>query len=299
MIELHEAAEEEESFFISMTDMVVGVLFIFVILLMYFAFQLRDETEEIENLDKNVNEARVEILNELKAELEKIGIEVIIEPENGILRLPENILFDRGQSTLSSNGNRSVAALAKALSFALKCHTFVEGARIDKECTEDEFMIDTIFIEGHTDSDQYVGAGYDNWDLSVKRATSTYRKLLSAAPGLGLLRNAKIDGRPIFSVSGYAETRPTTFDARDSIKPRYTDERPVKQSQVERMLRHLDNKKKNITDQVYQEERKLLKQYLNRAKAVNRRIDLRIIMKRERYGIEQIQSKIDQEMNSQ
>ena len=42
---IDDVAHEEESYFVSMTDIMVGLLFIFIILVMFFAFQIRD-TEE-------------------------------------------------------------------------------------------------------------------------------------------------------------------------------------------------------------------------------------------------------------
>jgi len=40
-------AEAEESYYVSMTDIMVGLLFIFVILLMYFAYQIRDVSDTV------------------------------------------------------------------------------------------------------------------------------------------------------------------------------------------------------------------------------------------------------------
>jgi hypothetical protein len=39
--------EEEESYFVSMADMMVGLLFIFIILLLYFALQSRQTTDAL------------------------------------------------------------------------------------------------------------------------------------------------------------------------------------------------------------------------------------------------------------
>ena len=39
--------ESEESFFVSMTDIMVGLLFIFIILVVYFVLQVRIENEKL------------------------------------------------------------------------------------------------------------------------------------------------------------------------------------------------------------------------------------------------------------
>ena len=58
--------------------------------------------------------------------------------------------------------------------------------------------------------------GYDNWNLSVDRALSTFRTLLRAAPDLQGFQNER--KQPILSVSGYGEQRPAV--------PNNTEESP-------------------------------------------------------------------------
>lgn len=45
--EAQELVAEEENYFVSMTDLMVGLVFVFIILLMYFALQFQDVTEEL------------------------------------------------------------------------------------------------------------------------------------------------------------------------------------------------------------------------------------------------------------
>jgi hypothetical protein len=45
VIEEHYEHEREESYFISMTDIMVGMLFVFIILLMYFVFRIQNTSE--------------------------------------------------------------------------------------------------------------------------------------------------------------------------------------------------------------------------------------------------------------
>jgi hypothetical protein len=86
MAKLHSIAEqplEEESYFVSMTDMMVGLLFIFILMLMYFALQYQKTTEQLTNANKTRGEILVKIGESLKSQ----GFEVEINPESGILRL--------------------------------------------------------------------------------------------------------------------------------------------------------------------------------------------------------------------
>lgn len=87
--EAHEPEIEEENYFISMTDMMVGLVFIFIILLMYYALQFNQVTDKLSGADRD----RAEILQKLKQTLKEKGVEVEIDTQNGILHLPDAILF--------------------------------------------------------------------------------------------------------------------------------------------------------------------------------------------------------------
>src|SRR5690606_32891699 len=122
--EAHEHAVEEENYFVSMTDMMVGLLFIFIILVMYYALQFREVTEELTGADNT----RAEILQQIQASLKSKGVDVTIATQNGILRLPDSILFDSGQDTLKPDGQEKVARLALALDEVLPCYTDQAGS---------------------------------------------------------------------------------------------------------------------------------------------------------------------------
>lgn len=197
---------EEENYFISMTDMMVGLVFIFMILLMYFALQFRDVTEELSGADKT----RAQILRQLQESLHENGVEVTIDTQNGVLRLPDSILFDSGRSELKPEGRAAVDHLATALADVLPCYVD-GGARRSPSCPTTKHRIESVYVEGHTDSDRYAGSGSlkDNWDLSVVRATNTYRALAELQPPLAEVCVRKgTHCEPILSVSGYGPQRP-------------------------------------------------------------------------------------------
>jgi chemotaxis protein MotB len=203
--EAQEIAAEEENYFISMSDLMVGLVFIFIILLMYFAIQFQDVTEELSGAGKT----RTEILKKLEQTLRNKGVEVTIDKQDGVLRLPDSILFDSGQSELKPDGRLAVGHLAEALIDVLPCYS--EGVDKQKSCPPTKHRVESVYIEGHTDSDHYSGGGKlkDNWDLSVVRATNTYRKLAELEPRLSILcarKGSQCD--PILSVSGYGAQRP-------------------------------------------------------------------------------------------
>ncbi|WP_374571942.1 flagellar motor protein MotB [Phenylobacterium sp.] len=220
--EPHEADIEEENYFVSMTDMMVGLVFIFIILLMYYVLQFRDVTEQLSGADRT----RTEILHKLQKTLKENGVIVSIDTQNGVLRLPDAILFDSARAELKPEGLTAVGHLADALADVLPCYTDLTGGSAQRpaRCPPDNHhRIEALYVEGHTDADALKGAGMlrDNWDLSALRATNTYRALTSLRPALAaecsLNRNG--DCEPVLSVSGYGPQRlidrgPTDEDKR-------------------------------------------------------------------------------------
>ena len=195
------AAEEEESYFISMADMMVGLLFVFIILLLYFALQLQAKSKAL----SDAGETRAQILKEIKRDLAQHNLNVEIDTTTGVLRLPAAILFAKGDYRLSSEGQQAVATIAHSMADVLPCYTY---PRRKVGCRDTPHSIDAIFIEGHTDSDPLTGTGpiSDNMDLSALRATNTFRAMQQATAGLAALHNR--EDRPILSVSGYGADRP-------------------------------------------------------------------------------------------
>jgi hypothetical protein len=111
--------EEEESYFVSMADMMVGLLFIFIILLLYFALQFRQTTDTL----TSAGQTRREILETLKERLDKrlkpYNLTVRIDAETGVLSLPNSILFDTGQFALKPEGRQAVDIVADELAAVL------------------------------------------------------------------------------------------------------------------------------------------------------------------------------------
>ena len=75
-------------------------------------------------------------------------------------------------------------------------------------------MVETVFIEGHTDNvDIHTDEFPSNWELSTKRAINTWNLMRGDVPELDRDKNA--NEQPIFSCSGYADTRPIVDDEYD------------------------------------------------------------------------------------
>ncbi|TGT72998.1 hypothetical protein EN802_14105 [bacterium M00.F.Ca.ET.159.01.1.1] len=221
--------EEDENYFISMTDMMVGVLFIFIILLMAFALNFRQQTQEsedyiarlkqveetarqvsseLDHLQRQVDdevdalskadEVRRQLLEEIKTSLERDDpqIRVTVDAASGALRFDENaIQFGSERYELDDVARARVDLLAKVLTEVLPRFTHTNS--------EAEATLETLFVEGHAD---HTGSADKNWTLSTQRAVSTFRELTRSQPSLNELTNLK-DQR-VLSVAGYGDTRP-------------------------------------------------------------------------------------------
>ena len=218
---------EEENYFVSMTDMMVGMLFIFILMLMYYALQVRIVVDGA----TSTRDTQIQIIKDIVSEVREGGIEVEEDAENGIIRLKNNVLFASGDADVSERGKAALSTLAAAILTHTRCHTYIDvpNGEADSpltdlaDCEGRRHDIDAIFVEGHTDADPISTARLrDNWDLSTARATNTYRVMTEAESRLTWLRNAPPrpgpqGGESIMSVSGYASERPIA-DNNDNLQ---------------------------------------------------------------------------------
>lgn len=219
--------DDNQGYFISISDLMAGLIFIFIITLMVFALNLKgteqdlsselEKTEaEKENLKAMVDQlsdakkVRSDLLREIRDLLIARQFKVEVNLEHGILHLPEEILFPSGSATLQPEGIRMLSALSDVFFSILPCYTGRLDSPKPAACFErwHPGRVEAVFIEGHTDnvpvSEQCPFR--DNWDLSAARGIATYKSLVATNPYLDELTNQ--DNKPIFSVTGYAERRP-------------------------------------------------------------------------------------------
>lgn len=185
-----QSEHNENLYWISISDLMTGLLIIFILTLSYYILNFSQKTAEL--AENNIK--RANILKSIQKELEMQGIKVKVDLEHGILRLPEGILFDSGKAELKEEGINLLQKLGPILYEVLTRPEFAGG-------------VETIFIEGHTDNIPIHTTSFpSNWELSTQRAINTWRALLKITPELERLKNRNKE--PLFSCSGYADTRP-------------------------------------------------------------------------------------------
>lgn len=208
--------ESTEHFFTSFTDLLVGVIFLFLLMLMVFALNFKTaETASKVTAESLIitEEVRATLLRVIAAEMEKRGTTVELDFANGIVRLPESLLFASGQWELSEKGKQVLADLAAVLMKYVPCSS---GQVTGKACDnlglqmQTAALLDSILIEGHTDKEPFSNKqGMTNWELSAFRAISVYKALTGAEPPLdNAVVNSK--GQPVMGVSAYADRRPVS-----------------------------------------------------------------------------------------
>lgn len=211
----------ETSYLESLSDLFVGFLFIFIILLMTFALglvQAQQRTETEQNLLINADQLRAEMLHAIQRALARRGIAIEIDTRNGIARLPESLLFDSGDAHLRAGAGAKLDVVAQELSRILPC--YATGVPRGPSCPHDSRpILDALFVEGHTDSIPIQTAEYqDNYDLSAQRAKQTFAVLVRPPSDLDRLRND--DGQALLSLGAYGAERPVASNATEEGRRR-------------------------------------------------------------------------------
>lgn len=211
---------EEESYFVSLNDLLIGMLFVFIILLMIFALnyqsaeaRLNHRIAALEDELGGREDQRAGLLRRLKKELARADVPVEIDEKNGVLHLPETVLFASGSADLGDRGRAALTRLASLLARELPCYGQL-GGRAGHDCPDgSEPILEAVYVEGHTDVIPIATARYsDNWSLSSDRSIQTYRSMVQAAPSLEGIRNAA-GNATLFGVSAYAAQRPIADNA--------------------------------------------------------------------------------------
>lgn len=218
----HVKSGDEESQWISFTDIMSGLLLVFILATVALMLQVATREAELKSAQQayaakvaeaeaqqrafdaqigTISEAediRAAILAETHARLQEAGVEVVVNSDTSVLSIPTEALgFASGSYAIDAQYAERAALIGRILSEVIG-----KDGRAE--------FLDTVFVEGHTDSEPFVGpSGMGNWGLSTFRAISLWNlwdESLPPAERLDSLTNA--EGRPLFSVSGYADTRP-------------------------------------------------------------------------------------------
>jgi len=244
-------SEQEEvgsDYFASMTDMVVGVLFVFIIMVAYFAFQISNEDSvplaiyeaeqeknralvlEVERLIKLLKKkdpvvaylekaavTRDDMVIDIIKDLQRKGIDAK-SYQKGVVTISGKGLFAVSRSDLASvvGAEKRVNLLSEVLVERISCN--VLGTKSNKTeynaCNPYHVFIESVYIEGHTDNVPVPegrvlkDGSRNNLELSARRATNTYHSMVVHRPES--LKMINPSGQQILSVAAYGKQRPIT-----------------------------------------------------------------------------------------
>jgi len=170
----------------------------------------RDEISAVSEHLMRDNRLRSDMLATVLASLRERDVDVVLDPENGILRLPESLLFDTGEAVLQPRGVRALRELAAVLALTLPCYSRAPATQQVDCPIRPKPLLEAVLVEGHTDDRPISTSTFaDNWALASARAINTYKALLAYEPSLSALLNER--GEALLGVSNYEAQRPVSL----------------------------------------------------------------------------------------
>lgn len=198
--------DDSGSYLASVSDLMSALMFVFILTLVVFALTFQIETQRMTNSES----ARKQLLIDIKDALLKLGeTRVEVDAEQGVVRFGAAILFASSKADVTDDGKQAIQRLSEVLADVLPCYSLGRPA----QCRDRGMngMVDAVFVEGHTDKNPFAQPGReydDNWDLSSARARKVFDEMKLSNGRLVGFQNE--NGELLFSVSGYAESRPVS-----------------------------------------------------------------------------------------
>lgn len=237
--------EQSEGYFASVSDLMVGVLFVFLLMLTIFALNFRDDSSQLdeaiararaaeqhaerlkaenekqramladaakalERESQDREAARADMLKRLAQRLEQANIRFTIDARSGVLRLSDAIPFATGHSDLGDpHARQTLTVLASVLADVLPC--YAHGAPRHDCLPGDAPILETVLVEGHTDRQIYANmtqmqSEQENDRLSAARAMTVFTEMRRQQPAIDALQNP--EDQPLLGISGYGQRRP-------------------------------------------------------------------------------------------
>lgn len=169
-IEAEVLEEQDSGIWLSIGDLMSGLLMFFALLFITVQVQLQQEIlraqqleRELERYKQAVDELPIRILDALEGEIGGTGV-FEVDPETGDVSIGDRILFDEGSAELKPQGKQFLRQFIPAYSQVIFSDSMFER------------QIVRVIIEGHTSSE---GSDKDNMELSLRRALSVSDYILS------------------------------------------------------------------------------------------------------------------------
>lgn len=169
-VEIEALEEQDAGIWLSIGDLMSGLLMLFALLFVTAKVQLQVEIErasklerELKTYKKAIEELPEIISNEVEKEVGVSGL-FTVDPKTGDVSLGEKILFDEGSTELKPEGKKFLQQFIPVYSQVIFSNDLFER------------QIVRVIIEGHTSSN---GSEKDNMELSLRRALSVSDYIVS------------------------------------------------------------------------------------------------------------------------
>ena len=227
---------EEAGYLASASDLMVGLLFVFIIMVVILSQRVEQVTNENDNKNKNKDPLESAVIT-IGQRMKNAGVPVTIDPSTGVITLPADTLFPSGIAELNANGVEVLNKARLSLDEILPCYIFSErNKRNNCPANPSEAEIETIFIEGHTDSKPLQKGIYTNWHLGLDRARAVY-EVLTAGSMISYKNERDLNA---VGISSYADKRPAKGGLFDDSKNRRVELRFVLAYKAETIQQNLN-----------------------------------------------------------
>lgn len=199
----HNISDEENVFWVTMSDLLLGLLITFIVL---FVFAITGFTQNKVESQK----IKLEVGKQLAKEFKKNNINVEVDKITGKIKISDLELFEFNQWQLSPKGRHF---LNKFL--PIYFNTILGDPNIKK-------YISQVIIEGHTDSYGFWGAKSTqenyvrNMELSTKRANSVASYVIYI--NFPKKKSYEKDLMKLMSVNGKGSTDPVLVNGKEDYK---------------------------------------------------------------------------------
>ncbi|MRG85605.1 OmpA family protein [Salinibacillus xinjiangensis] len=202
---LFKSSTKEGNFWPAFTDILATILLVILLILITLMFT---KQQELEGKEKDIQEQEEIIdslvgyergmIEQLSKAFQEEGVKVEIDQESGSIKFDSDLLFDYDQTALKPEFKQQLKQIIPIYSSVLLNE-------------ENRAAIDSILIEGHTDSD---GTYMYNLELSQARAFSIVSYILSDEfgdfPNKDILREK-------ISAIGRSESMPILVDGKEDM----------------------------------------------------------------------------------
>jgi hypothetical protein len=137
--------EEGESYYVSMTDMMVGVIFIFIIMLSYFAFEFRSSTTKL----IRAKQPETAALLQTAAALKPRNADIEVDYQARVLCVPEAVLSEAGDAASSERRCFSFSPPVKA---SAQTASAVDAQRLLMQALASDLHDTATPLDGSSDS---------------------------------------------------------------------------------------------------------------------------------------------------